>query len=98
MEMAVGEPRRPGDPVEGHATLLARADRRVSTCKSKIGVTDDPRCVNLISRKTMFHSMPLVERYRAFMDKIIKAEAVVSTAAEKRDVAESVLLRLCAHW
>src|SRR5438105_14510776 len=37
-------------------------------------------------------------RYRGFMDKIINAEQVVSTAGEKRDVAESVLLRLCANW
>ena len=39
-----------------------------------------------------------LDRYRAFMDKIIYAQRVISTAAEKRDVAESVLLRLCANW
>jgi hypothetical protein len=39
-----------------------------------------------------------VARYRGFIDKIIGAQRVISTAAEKRDVAESVLLRLCAHW
>lgn len=39
-----------------------------------------------------------VARYRGFVTKIIGAERVVSTTAEKRDVAESVLLRLCAHW
>jgi len=39
-----------------------------------------------------------VERYRGFMGKIINAQRVVSTATEKRDIAESVLLRLCAHW
>ena len=39
-----------------------------------------------------------VARYRGFMDKIINAQRVISTAEEKRDVAESVLLRLCAHW
>jgi hypothetical protein len=37
-------------------------------------------------------------RYRTFMDKIINAQRVISTAAEKRDIAESVLLRLCAYW
>jgi hypothetical protein len=37
-------------------------------------------------------------RYRAFISKIIGAERVVSSPEEKRDVAESVLLRLCAHW
>ena len=39
-----------------------------------------------------------VARYRGFIDKIINAQRVVSTAEEKRDIAESVLLRLCAHW
>lgn len=37
-------------------------------------------------------------RYRTFTEKIVNAQRVVSTAAEKRDVAESVLLRLCANW
>ena len=39
-----------------------------------------------------------VERYRTFAEKIVSAQRVVSTAEEKRDIAESVLLRLCAHW
>jgi hypothetical protein len=39
-----------------------------------------------------------VARYRAFMDKAINAQRVISTAEEKRDIAESVLLRLCAYW
>jgi len=39
-----------------------------------------------------------VARYRGFIKKIIGAQRVVSTAEEKRDLAESVLLRLCAHW
>lgn len=39
-----------------------------------------------------------VARYRVFMDKVINAQRVISTAEEKRDVAESVLLRLCAYW
>ena len=39
-----------------------------------------------------------VARYRGFMAKIISAERVIGTASEKRDLAESVLLRLCAHW
>ena len=37
-------------------------------------------------------------RYRAFMDKIINAQRVISTTDEKRDIAESVLLRICAYW
>jgi hypothetical protein len=39
-----------------------------------------------------------IARYRAFMDKIVNAQRVISTAEEKRDIAESVLLRLCAYW
>lgn len=39
-----------------------------------------------------------VTRYRGFMQKIIVDQQVVSTTAEKRDLAESVLLRLCAYW
>lgn len=39
-----------------------------------------------------------IARYRAFMDKIINAQRVISTTEEKRDIAESVLLRLCAYW
>lgn len=39
-----------------------------------------------------------VSRYRQFMDKVINAQRVVSTAQEKRDLAESVMLRLCANW
>jgi hypothetical protein len=37
-------------------------------------------------------------RYRGFMEKILGAQRVISTAEEKRDIAESVLLRLCAYW
>lgn len=37
-------------------------------------------------------------RYRGFMERIIAAQRVVSSSAEKQDVAESVLLRLTAHW
>ncbi len=39
-----------------------------------------------------------IARYRTFMDKITNAQRVISTAQEKRDIAESVMLRLCAHW
>lgn len=37
-------------------------------------------------------------RYRGFIERVIAAEQVISTTQEKRDVAESVLLRLCAQW
>lgn len=39
-----------------------------------------------------------IERYRGFMERILEAQRVVRTQTEKQDVAESVLLRLCAHW
>jgi hypothetical protein len=39
-----------------------------------------------------------VARYRGFMEKIINAQRVITTAQEKRDIAESVLIRLCANW
>lgn len=39
-----------------------------------------------------------IARYRAFMEKILNAGRVISTAEEKRDIAESVILRLCANW
>lgn len=37
-------------------------------------------------------------RYRVFAEKVIQAQRVISTAAEKRDLAESTLLRVCAQW
>lgn len=39
-----------------------------------------------------------VARYRAFMLKILNAKRVVSTPVEKRDIAESMMLRLCSWW
>jgi len=39
-----------------------------------------------------------IARYRAFMRKILGAERVIKAQTEKRDLAESVLLRLCANW
>jgi hypothetical protein len=39
-----------------------------------------------------------LSRYRGFMDRIINAQRVISSAQEKRDIAESVVLRICAHW
>jgi hypothetical protein len=37
-------------------------------------------------------------RYRAFAEKVIQAKRVIGTTAEKRDLAESTLLRVCAQW
>ena len=39
-----------------------------------------------------------LERYRGFIGKVIDAQRVIGTPQEKKDVAESVLLRLCANW
>lgn len=38
------------------------------------------------------------KRYRAFLNKVIHAQRVIGSPEEKRDIAESVLLRLCAYW
>lgn len=37
-------------------------------------------------------------RYRGFMERVVDAQRVIRTNTEKQDVAESVLLRLYAHW
>jgi hypothetical protein len=39
-----------------------------------------------------------LKSYRAFLLRIVDAQRVVSSVNEKRDVAESVLLRVCAYW
>lgn len=39
-----------------------------------------------------------LEWYRAFMEKIIGAQSVINGNVEKRDIAESITLRLCANW
>ena len=40
----------------------------------------------------------VVIRYRSFSERIINARRVIGTAEEKRDLAESVVLRLVANW
>jgi len=39
-----------------------------------------------------------LERYRAFLERAFAAQRVIRTNTEKADLAESVLLRLCANW
>jgi len=39
-----------------------------------------------------------VERYKSFTDKVLSAKKVIRTKQEKRDLAESVILRLVANW
>jgi len=39
-----------------------------------------------------------IDRYRGFLEKVINAQRVVASTEEKRDIAESVLIRLCAYW
>ncbi|OGP56251.1 MAG: hypothetical protein A2Y65_03845 [Deltaproteobacteria bacterium RBG_13_52_11] len=37
-------------------------------------------------------------RYHGFMNKIVNDQHVIASSQEKRDIAESVLIRLCANW
>ena len=39
-----------------------------------------------------------IEWYREFLSRIIAAKRVLGNVAEKRELAESNVLRLCAHW
>lgn len=39
-----------------------------------------------------------LSRYRGFMERVVDAQRVIRSNTEKEDVAESVLLRLCASW
>lgn len=39
-----------------------------------------------------------LSRYRSFLEKIFAAKRVIGTVKEKEDIAESVLLRICANW
>ena len=39
-----------------------------------------------------------IKRYQDFMNKIIPAKRVIASTQEKRDIAESILIRLCANW
>lgn len=39
-----------------------------------------------------------LDRYQRFAEKVIHAKRVLGTAEEKRDVMESILLRVCAKW
>lgn len=39
-----------------------------------------------------------IQRYRSFSEKVIRAQRVIGTAEEKRDLAESIVLRLIANW
>ncbi len=37
-------------------------------------------------------------RYRGFIERVLGAQRVIRIKTEKEDIAESVLLRLCANW
>jgi len=56
----------------------------------------DMRKSDLIKNHEQFDKS--LARYRQFMEKIVNAQRVIASAEEKRDIAESVILRLCAHW
>lgn len=51
---------------------------------------------DLLSNHTPYEAS--LARYRLFMEKAFTAQRVIRTATEKKDLAESVLLRLCANW
>ena len=51
---------------------------------------------DLFNRHTSFDSA--LDRYRTFSNKVMNAQRVISTAEEKRDLSESVILRLIANW
>ena len=54
------------------------------------------RKADLVKNHTAFDEA--LARYRAFMERVVQGETVTATAAERQDVSESVLLRLCANW
>lgn len=54
------------------------------------------RKADLISRHEEF--IATVAWYRDFLAKIVEAQRVIRTTEEKRELAESIVLRLCAHW
>jgi len=39
-----------------------------------------------------------VDWYRDFLNRVTAARRVLSAAVDKREVAEMIVLRLCAHW
>ena len=51
---------------------------------------------DLLSNHTPYDAS--LARYRSFMEKAFSAQRVIRTPVEKKDLAESVLLRLCANW
>ena len=54
------------------------------------------RKADLILRHEDF--IQTVAWYRDFLAKIVGAQRVIRSAEEKRELAESIVLRLCAHW
>jgi len=54
------------------------------------------RKANLLHNHKKFEAV--LGRYIEFLAKIVHSERVIKTAQEKRDLAESVLLRICAYW
>jgi hypothetical protein len=51
---------------------------------------------NLLSNHDPFDRA--IARYRSFTERVLSAQRVIRSQLEKRDLAESVLLRLCANW
>lgn len=61
-----------------------------------LGVTTIVRKSDLLKNHKPFDAT--LTRYRNFMGRVITAVQGITSVQEKRDIAESVLLRLCAHW
>lgn len=54
------------------------------------------RKADLIARHDGFRSY--VDWYRDFLNRVTSAQRVLQSAEDKREIAEMIVLRLCAHW
>jgi hypothetical protein len=54
------------------------------------------RKADIIAKHNAF--IETVDWYRTFLTKIANASRVLGDVTEKREIAESIVLRLCAHW
>lgn len=67
-----------------------------SNIEASLGSLSAMRKSDLKARHASFDEA--VNRYRSFSEKILNAQRIIGTSAEKRDLAESVILRLVANW
>jgi hypothetical protein len=84
-------------PLYDLQTDIRLAQREVSQASARRAATGEfMRKSDLRKNHDPFDTA--LARYRSFAEKVIKAQRVISTAEEKRDLAESTLLRLVANW